>query len=179
MASGGASSLPRQRLRRAMQGTKLGRGTTLGESGFPNRRRCMDIVWSCAPLRSSGGRAGVAPMVDEPDSDQSENMDAAKALVTNELYEAYWRSVDELGTTDLVLVRDMSMPSSRVVMTREQCLADPRTPDFLREKAMGLPNETATHTGASTASFWLAVFFPDDFIVLAVNGTRMAKGGTA
>jgi hypothetical protein len=109
----------------------------------------------------------------------SENMSAAKALVTNELYAEYWRRVEELGTTDLVLVRDMSHPSAGIAMTREQCLADPRTPDFLREKAARLPRESATEPVSPTASFWLAVFYPDDFIVLAVNGTRMMHGGTA
>jgi hypothetical protein len=115
---------------------------------------------------------------DDSDAD-SENMSAAKALVTNELYAEYWSLVDELGTTDLVLVRDMTCPSARIGMTREQCLADPRTPEFLREKAASLPREAATEPVSPTASFWLAVFFPDDFIVLAVNGTRMMHGGSA
>ena len=119
-------------------------------------------------------------MIDDDDlDDSSENSIAAKALVTNDLYAEYRLRVEELGSTDLVLLRDVRVPSWRKAMTREQCLADPLTPEFLKEKAARLPRESATEQLPIDASFWFAVFFPDDIIVLAVNGTRMAHGGSA
>jgi len=102
------------------------------------------------------------------------------ALIDDHLVEAYWASVDHIGTTDLVLCFDTAAEVDPVTAhVREGLLADPAAPKVLTKKVSKPAKDTAVELKSGSTAFWLIVFFPDEAIITAVNAQRLGEGGAA
>jgi hypothetical protein len=105
----------------------------------------------------------------------------ARQVIDDHLFEAFWESVDHLGTTDLVLCLDTTVPEKTLqVFVREQLIQDPEAPAFLKRKFARPAREVARKMKDASTSFWLMIAFPDEqVLVLALHARQMSPGGQA
>lgn len=97
------------------------------------------------------------------------------------MLDAYWASVQKIGSRDLVVYRDLEDEETPIrVFERATILKHPEIPECLAKRLSKPASELAESVRETAATFWLIVSYPDDDLsVTAISAERMLQGGTA
>ena len=101
-----------------------------------------------------------------------------RELIDDQLFEFFWDAAKHFGTTDLVITFDTEAEVDPIqASAREQLIAAPDAPDFIRQTFAAPASEQAPELkGTGAAAFWLLAFFPEsEGVAVAVNAQRVGE----
>lgn len=119
------------------------------------------------PLANLGSDGVVGLMLD------TQTQKRIRAIMPPDIFESYWKAVETLGTTDLIVFLDPSETEYQI-LRRQECLDSPA--DALNQTISRPASETAKFlTSEGAAAFWLVVYFPENPVVTSVIAKRTAS----